>query len=208
MIAQSVVLLVTYGLGAIFARGLHGRMPRLLWIGLLTLEWVVLLWLTPDAAYIVFPLFFLYLHLLGRWWGSLAIVLSTVVAIVALGAHGEWTVGGVVGPLVGAGVALLIGLGYQALAREAQQREALMAELIATRESARGDRARVRGARRTRPAGPGDPRHRRSGSLEHPDAVARRRAGAIPTVRGSSTSVWPGRPPLRTSPRRGASSAS
>jgi signal transduction histidine kinase len=33
---------------------------------------------------------------------------------------------------VGAGVALLIGLGYQALAREAQQREALMQELLAT----------------------------------------------------------------------------
>ncbi|KQO97694.1 sensor histidine kinase [Leifsonia sp. Leaf264] len=136
VIALSVVLLVTYVFGAVLARGIssRGRMPRLLWLGLLSAEWIVLLWLTPDAAYIVFPLFFLYLHLLGRWWGSLAIVLSTIVAIVALGSHGEWTVGGVVGPLVGAGVALLIGLGYQALAREAEQRETLMAELIATRD--------------------------------------------------------------------------
>mgnify|MGYP002040424361 FL=1 len=38
-----------------------------------------------------------------------------------------------VGPFVGAGVALLIGLGYQALAKEAQQREALVRELLATR---------------------------------------------------------------------------
>lgn len=136
VIALSVVLLVTYVFGAVLARGIssRGRMPRLVWLGLLSAEWIVLLWLTPDAAYIVFPLFFLYLHLLGRWWGSLAIVLSTIVAIVALGSHGEWTVGGVVGPLVGAGVALLIGLGYQALAREAEQRETLMAELIATRD--------------------------------------------------------------------------
>ncbi|MGA6096163.1 sensor histidine kinase, partial [Microbacterium sp. NPDC079356] len=51
----------------------------------------------------------------------------------ALGIHGEWTVGGIVGPIVGAAVALLIGLGYQALAREAQQREVLMQELLATR---------------------------------------------------------------------------
>ncbi|TFV95372.1 sensor histidine kinase [Leifsonia flava] len=136
VIALSVVLLVTYVFGAVLAGGIRsrGRMPRLLWLALLSAEWIVLLWLTPDAAYIVFPLFFLYLHLLGRWLGSVAIVLSTLVAIVALGVHGGWSVGGVVGPLVGAGVALLIGLGYQALAREAQQREALMAELIATRD--------------------------------------------------------------------------
>ena len=58
---------------------------------------------------------------------------STIIAICALGLHGGWSVGGVVGPLVGAGVALLIGLGYQALAREAEQREALVRELIAAR---------------------------------------------------------------------------
>ena len=81
----------------------------------------------------MFPLFFLYLHLLGAGWGSAAIVAATAVAITALGAHGGWSIGGVVGPIVGAGVALLIGLGYQALAREAAEREALMQELLATR---------------------------------------------------------------------------
>ncbi|MET0977117.1 MAG: sensor histidine kinase [Leifsonia sp.] len=135
IIALSAVLAVTYGLGAFLVRPAraHGRLPGLAWLGLLTLEWAVLLWLSPEAAYLVFPLFFLYLHLLGRWWGSVAIVAATIVAIVALGLHGGWTVGGVVGPLVGAGVALLIGLGYQALAREAVEREALMQELLATR---------------------------------------------------------------------------
>jgi len=39
----------------------------------------------------------------------------------------------VVGPIVGAGVALLIGLGYQALALEGEQREALVKELVNTR---------------------------------------------------------------------------
>ena len=59
---------------------------------------------------------------------------ATALAIVALGLHGGWTVGGIVGPLVGAGVAILIGLGYRSLARESQEREQLMAELIATRD--------------------------------------------------------------------------
>src|SRR6478609_12080568 len=99
VIVLSVVLLVTYVFGAVLAGGIRsrGRMPRLLWLGLLSAEWIVLLWLTPDAAYIVFPLFFLYLHLLGRGVGSVAIVLLTMVAIVALGVDGGWSVGGVVG---------------------------------------------------------------------------------------------------------------
>lgn len=133
LVASTV--LVTYGLGTVVARpGSRGAsMFGLVWLAVLSGEWVVLLWLTPDAAYLVFPLFFLYLHLLGRWWGSAAIVTAALVAIIGIGLHGGWSIGGVVGPLVGAGVALLIGLGYQALAREAEQRESLVRELLATR---------------------------------------------------------------------------
>ncbi len=134
VVALSVALLLTYALGTWVLRRSRARWRAALWLGALTLEWAVLLWLTPEAAYLAFPLFFLYLHLLGRWVGPVAIALTTVVAIYAIGVHGGWSVGGVVGPIVGAGVALLIGLGYQALATEAQQREALMAELVATRD--------------------------------------------------------------------------
>lgn len=135
IVTVSIALSVTYGLGAFIRRcaPAHRRLLALSWLGALTVEWLMLLWLSPDAAYLVFPLFFLFLHLLGRRWGSAAIVTSTIVVICALGLQGEWTVGGVVGPLVGAGVALLIGLGYQALAREAEKREALMTELLDTR---------------------------------------------------------------------------
>lgn len=134
VIALALALGVTYALGALLARTAQSRrLATSCWLAALTAEWLVLTWLIADAAYLVFPLFFLYLHLLGKWWGSAAILASTAFAIVALGLHGGWSVGGVVGPLVGAGVALLIGLGYQALAREAQQREALVQELLTTR---------------------------------------------------------------------------
>lgn len=130
----AVVLGVTYATGALLAGSARSsRISTGLWLALVTVQWLALTWLIADAAYLVFPLFFLYLHLLGRWWGTAAILASTAFAIVALGLHGGWSVGGVVGPLVGAGVALLIGLGYEALAREARQREALVAELLATR---------------------------------------------------------------------------
>ncbi|WP_242087919.1 sensor histidine kinase [Microbacterium lacticum] len=104
------------------------------WIVALTVCWVALLILVPEAAYLVFPLFFLYLHVLRGAAGPIAVVVTTLIAVVALGLHGGFTMGGVVGPLVGAGVALLIGLGYRALAREAAEREALLSELIRTRD--------------------------------------------------------------------------
>jgi signal transduction histidine kinase len=131
----SVVFAGVYLLGAIVARSASRRgLAGAVWILALTLVWIALLVLVPEAAYLVFPLFFLYLHVLPRVVGPVAVVVATLVAVVALGLHGGFTVGGVVGPLVGAGVALLIGLGYRALAREAVEREALVAELLATRD--------------------------------------------------------------------------
>ncbi|MFJ3036013.1 sensor histidine kinase [Curtobacterium pusillum] len=131
----SVVFAGVYLLGALVARSASRRaLAGAAWILALTLVWIALLVLVPEAAYLVFPLFFLYLHVLPRVAGPVAVVVATLVAVVALGLHGGFTVGGVVGPLVGAGVALLIGLGYRALAREAVEREALVAELLATRD--------------------------------------------------------------------------
>lgn len=133
-IVLALIVVATYASGLVLTRLSAGRrLISLIWLALLSAEWLGLLWLSADAAYLVFPLFFLFLHLLGRWVGSAAILVSTIVAVYALGIHGGWSVGGVVGPFVGAGVALLIGLGYQALAKEAQQREALVRELLATR---------------------------------------------------------------------------
>ncbi|MDQ1124734.1 signal transduction histidine kinase [Microbacterium trichothecenolyticum] len=127
------LLAVAYLAGLWLARGGRSR-AGVVWLAALTLVWALLMWAVPEAAYLVFPLFFLYLHLLPGIGGPLAVVGTTAVTVVALAVHGGLTVGGVVGPVVGAGVALLIGLGYSALERRAVEREALMAELIATRD--------------------------------------------------------------------------
>lgn len=129
------VFAAVYVLGAWrAARPTAVRRTAALWCAVLTLLWIGLLLLVPDAAYLAFPLFFLYLHVLRSPLGAIAVVLTTAIAVLALGAHSGFSVGGVVGPLVGAGVALLIGLGYRTLAREAAEREALLAELLATRD--------------------------------------------------------------------------
>ncbi|MGJ8721734.1 MAG: sensor histidine kinase [Salinibacterium amurskyense] len=140
VVMLAVVLLTTYGFGGYLARhamssGASAQSATAyVWALVLSAEWLALVWLSPDAAYLVFPLFFLYLHLLPRGWRTLAVLGSTLLAIAALGLHSEWTVGGVVGPLVGAGVAIVIGLGYKSLAAEAAERELLVKQLLETRD--------------------------------------------------------------------------
>lgn len=116
------------------AAGSSDRRFAVVWVTVLTLLWAVVTWLSPDGAYLVFPLFFLYLHVLPGSGGVAAIVVTTAFSILSLGLHLGFSVGGVIGPLVGAGVALLIGLAYRALQGEAEERERLLAELIRTRQ--------------------------------------------------------------------------
>lgn len=99
--------LAVYLVGAVgsirFARGTaapghtgHAHRARR-WLAVLTLVWVVLVVCAPDAAYLVFPLFFLQLHLLGPRHGEFAVALTAVVAVRALAIHRDLTLGGVVG---------------------------------------------------------------------------------------------------------------
>ncbi|MGB3306561.1 MAG: sensor histidine kinase [Thermomicrobiales bacterium] len=135
-IAVAVVLLVTYGAGGLLARQklLENRRIAGMWLGGLTVEWLILALISPDAIFIVFPLFFLYLHLLPTTPGVAMVVLSTVAAIIAWSAHNGWTGGAVVGPTIGAAVAVAIALGYRTLYRESEERRRLIHELMSTRQ--------------------------------------------------------------------------
>ncbi|KQR50755.1 histidine kinase [Leifsonia sp. Leaf336] len=132
-----VVLFALVYVASLFIRVVPPQSRRwagILWMCALGLVWVGLVIVVPEAAYLAFPLFFLCLHLLPRWVGPVAVVLLTVVAIVALSLHQGFSAGVVIGPVIGAAVAILLGLGYRALAREAVEREALLTELMATRD--------------------------------------------------------------------------
>lgn len=103
------------------------------WIALLTVEWLVLLCLNVEATYLVFALFFLYMRLFGTVRGPLVVALTTGIAMVGFGLHRGFTPAGLVGPALGAAVAIVIGLGYEALTRDAEQRQRLIDELTRTR---------------------------------------------------------------------------
>lgn len=134
VLSLTALFAVTYVVG-IWPDGAlpHPGRQGLWWIGVLTLEWVVLLCVSVDATYLVFALFFLYLHVLGTRVGIAAVLVATTVAIAAFGLHRGFDVAGVVGPLLGAAVAIVIGLGYQALQREVTRRQHLIEELTRTR---------------------------------------------------------------------------
>ncbi|MGW5374859.1 histidine kinase [Nocardia sp. NPDC003999] len=129
-VGLAAAFLVTYFAGAGFA-GKRRAIP--VWLGALTALWLGLAVLAPDAGYLAFGLFFLYLHLLPRPWNLCAVAAATAVAVVGFGLHRGWSVAGVVGPVIGAAVAVGIGLGYQALFREAAERQRLIDELLSTR---------------------------------------------------------------------------
>lgn len=118
---------------AIYAAGSLSkiRRHRMWWLLALGVCLLALMVLSIEAVYLVFPLFFLQMHLLAGWRGPLAVVVSVALAITMLGLHDGLEVGEIIGPTIGAGVAITIGLGYRALFREAAERELLIAELQA-----------------------------------------------------------------------------
>ncbi|WP_433576878.1 sensor histidine kinase [Nocardia brasiliensis] len=130
VVALTALFLLTYFAGSV----VNGRPGGIqLWLGALTVWWLGLVVLAPDAGYLAFGLFFLYLHLLPRPWSLVAVAASTAIAVLGFGAHRGWSVAGVIGPIFGAAVAVGIGLGYQALFRESAQRQRLIDELLSTR---------------------------------------------------------------------------
>ncbi|MDI9917215.1 sensor histidine kinase [Rhodococcus sp. IEGM 1379] len=131
IVSLSVIFAAVYLFGV--AKRLRGN-AALWWLAVLTLVWIVLMALSAEAAYLVFGLFFLYVHLLRRPWSLIAVVVTTAISVIGTALHREWSVAGAIGPIIGAAVAVAIGLGYQALYREAAERGRLIDELMNTRE--------------------------------------------------------------------------
>lgn len=129
------------------ARMVSGRRAGYGWLAALTVAWLACLCLSPEAVYLVFVLFFLYLHLLGARRGAIAVAAATAVAIVGFAGHNGWTVAAFVGPILGAGVAVVISAGYRGLYAELVERQRLIDELMATRENLAAEQRAVGKAR-------------------------------------------------------------
>lgn len=124
------------GLGTVYAAGLLAvrRSASLAWLGAVTAGWLALCLFSTVFVWLAFPLFFLCLHLLPIRLAVPAVTVLTATVAVTLAVHqGSFQPGQLVGPAMGALVATLTAVGYQALYRESERRRALIDELTRTR---------------------------------------------------------------------------
>jgi len=106
------------------------------WLAVVVVLWLVLLVLSPDFAWLAFPLFFLELHLLPRGAGLLGVLCTTAALVLALLLHsapGSPNAALVIGPCFGAAFAVVTALSYQALYREAEEQRRVAGALRAAR---------------------------------------------------------------------------
>ncbi len=133
---------LVYAAGALVPAVKRSAHAAALWLAVLLAAWLCLVIMTPDAVWLAFPLFFVELHLAGRW-GLPAVLVTTLVAVGGSVWHaGALHVGSVLGPTIGAAVVLATVRGYEALLSESEQRRVLIFELTTTRsELARAEHA-------------------------------------------------------------------
>lgn len=139
----AIILAVTYLLGTVaekrFSAGALQRNPRryaVLWLALVTVMWAVLMIGSVEFSWLVFPLFFLHLHLLPRWIGLGTTILMTICVIAA-----QWVSSGaafpplpvIVGPLFGAAFAVATSKAYRLLFDEGEYQRLAAEELRRTR---------------------------------------------------------------------------
>ncbi|WP_082574764.1 sensor histidine kinase [Arthrobacter sp. Soil763] len=114
------------------------RPYALWWLAAVCLLWLLLIRASPDFVWLAFPLFFLQLHLLPRRPALAAIAASTVLVVAALWLHNGGPASALqlpmaLGPVFGAAFAVVTGLAYRALYREAENQRLAAEELRSTR---------------------------------------------------------------------------
>ena len=111
-----------------------------LWVLAVLVLWVVLLIDATSAGFLAFALYFLVINTLRPELAVPSVGLIAGIAVYGLGRHNGWSIGGVVGPIVGALVACVLGYGFLQLRRESYARVA------ASRQAGEADeRARLAG---------------------------------------------------------------
>ncbi|MFC1443361.1 sensor histidine kinase [Streptacidiphilus sp. N1-10] len=138
--AGAAGVLLGVALGAAYACGglrrvRSSRAASRIWFAGVAALWTGLTAVDPAAGYVVFPLFLIGLHLLPpRWSLPVVAALTGVVVAAQAGTDGGLTAAKVIGPCVGAVVAVLTAYGYSVLYRESSTRQRLIDDLVRTRD--------------------------------------------------------------------------
>ncbi|UKA62854.1 sensor histidine kinase [Arthrobacter sp. FW306-04-A] len=109
------------------------------WLAVVCFLWLLLMFISPDFAWMAFPLFFLQLHVLPRRLALPGIAASTALLIAAMWFHNRGAGADalqlpmVLGPVLGAAFAVVTGLAYRALYVEGENQRLAAEELRRTR---------------------------------------------------------------------------
>lgn len=105
------------------------------WLGIVTLLWLCLLLISPEFSWLAFPLFFLDLQLLRTVPALAAVLVTTAAVVLAQWARtGQPSAAALLGPVIGALFAVIMGSAYSALHRESLNQRLALAELHRTRD--------------------------------------------------------------------------
>lgn len=104
------------------------------WFGVLAGLWIGLVLLAPTFAWLVFALSLLALQVLPDGAALGSVIALTLTAISVLWPTASNPVAAVLGPMVGAAVAVGISWGYQRILAESAERGRLLTELVAVQE--------------------------------------------------------------------------
>lgn len=137
VLLAAAVYLAWYGAGAGFA---HRRAAVWWMLGLLAI-WIGMLALSAEYVWLAFPLLLLAGHVLRLPWSPAFVVAVLAASIVAPWLHPGGVQPGtslahLIGPLVGGGFAFAVSLGYDAMLRDAAERERLIDSLLRAQHEA------------------------------------------------------------------------
>ena len=136
ILGWAALLIVVYT--ALMGTHVMSRSRREMWRPLLVTVMVVVSILLaidfPYAAYLTIPLSFVYLDHLPPLQACIAVVVGAVAILLGVGLTGGWSVGGIVGPVAGAAVAVVVGLSLKAMQAQAAELERLNVDLLAVQK--------------------------------------------------------------------------
>lgn len=129
VVAVTSALLACFGLGL----GFHSRMPaagRIVWVGVLFAFTIWLMFMAPEFLWAAFPLWVLAGASLPLLAALLLTAVTLAVIVTVLGWTGDESMGAVIGPLVGALVAIGLARGVLLFEHEASEHRRLLAEVL------------------------------------------------------------------------------
>jgi len=124
-----------YAAGAVLVTRSPGRRAGYLWLAGLVVGWLALVALSVEFSWVAFALFFLCMHLLPVRAGVVVVAALTAAVIASQLTNGSGAVAPrVLGPSLGALVAVGLALAVRRLVMEGEQRRQLVQQLVAAQD--------------------------------------------------------------------------